>query len=136
MKDAPPRFSLVDKLRLAIRVWGSFAVVYAAVRRQPLPSVVQGLRDVPTRSRVRTDPRRLGLIVFRMLGVGPVRARCLYSSLVLYRLLREQGDLPQLVIGLPREPKDKDAHAWVEMDGRDVGPPPGGRLHRELARFG
>jgi hypothetical protein len=56
--------------------------------------------------------------------------------MVLYRLLREQGDDVQLVIGLPLEPRDKDAHAWVEMDGHDVGPPPGRGKHVELARYG
>ena len=57
------------------------------------------------------------------------------SSLVLYRLLREQGDDAELVIGLPQTPADKDAHAWVELAGRDVGPPPGRGPHEELARF-
>ncbi len=44
---------------------------------------------------------------------------------MLYRLLREQGDAAELVIGLPKNPADKSAHAWVELDGVDVGPPPG-----------
>jgi hypothetical protein len=54
---------------------------------------------------------------------------------VLYRLLRSRGEPAELVIGLPREPKDKDAHAWVELDGRDVGPPPGKAGHEQLARY-
>ena len=41
----------------------------------------------------------------------------------------------QLVIGLPHTPADKDAHAWVELAGTDVGPPPGRASHEELARF-
>jgi hypothetical protein len=56
--------------------------------------------------------------------------------MVLYRLLEGQGIDAELVIGLPREPRDKDAHAWVEVDGVDVGPPPGGSRHEELARYG
>ena len=60
--------------------------------------------------------------------VARARARC-------YRLLREQGDEPELVIGLPQTAADKDAHAWVELDGVDVGPPPGRGTHEELARF-
>ena len=71
----------------------------------------------------------------RSLGLGPIRARCLFTSMVLFRLLRDQGDEPELVIGLPIEPKDKDAHAWVELGGRDVGPPPGRGRHEELARY-
>jgi len=81
------------------------------------------------------DPRRLGRIVARVLHVGPWRARCLHTSMVLFRLLREQGDTAELVIGLPREPRDKDAHAWVEIDGSDIGPPPGRGRHEEIARY-
>jgi hypothetical protein len=54
----------------------------------------------------------------------------------LFRLLREQGDPAELVIGLPDAAADHEAHAWVEVDGRDVGPPPGRGQHEPLARFG
>jgi hypothetical protein len=67
------------------------------------------------------------------LGYHP---RCLTAALVLYRLLREQGESAELVVGLPREPLDKTAHAWIEVDGVDVGPPPGRQGHEELARYG
>ena len=36
---------------------------------------------------------------------------------------------------LPGEARDQTAHAWVELNGRDVGPPPGRNGHAELARF-
>jgi hypothetical protein len=67
--------------------------------------------------------------------VGRHRPRCLINALVLFRLLREQGEAAILVIGLPEVATDERAHAWVEVDGRDVGPPPGGRGYRELARL-
>jgi hypothetical protein len=54
---------------------------------------------------------------------------------VLFRLLRAQGDPAELVIGLPHEPRDEEAHAWVEIQRVDVGPPPGKGSHEELARF-
>ena len=54
---------------------------------------------------------------------------------MLFRLLRAQGEEPELVIGLPLEPRDRDAHAWIELAGRDVGPPPGKGRHVELARY-
>jgi hypothetical protein len=57
------------------------------------------------------------------------------NALVLFRLLREQGDAAELVIGLPENPGGKDAHAWVELEGVDVGPPPGRSGHDEMARF-
>jgi hypothetical protein len=59
----------------------------------------------------------------------------LFSALVLYRLLRAQGDRAELVIGLPSDARTKDAHAWVELDGVDVGPPPGRSGHLELTRY-
>jgi hypothetical protein len=73
--------------------------------------------------------------VARVLRFGPWRARCLWTAFVLFRLLRDQEDGAELVIGLPLEPKDFDAHAWVEIDGTDVGPPPGRGRHQELARY-
>ncbi len=57
-------------------------------------------------------------------------------SLVLFRLLREQGTEAEVVIGLPQHAKDKNAHAWVEVGGVDVGPPPGRGDNIELVRYG
>lgn len=82
------------------------------------------------------DARRLGRIVERILGFGRFRSRCLFTSLVLLRLLRCRGEAAVLVIGLPSTPKGKDAHAWVELEGVDVGPPPGRGAHVELTRYG
>jgi Transglutaminase-like superfamily len=113
-----------------------FAVIWMRVRRRPLPDVIAGLARVARVRPARARPVRMGLIVSRALRVGGHQARCLYTSLVLFRLLREQGVEAEIVIGLPREPKDKDAHAWIEIDGRDVGPPPGRAQHVELARYG
>jgi hypothetical protein len=123
------------KVWLVLRSWGLFVSVWIRLRRRPIPVVVHELSSVrrPASSPVR--PVRLGRVVGRSLGVGPWRARCLFTSIVLFRLLREQGDEPELVIGLPLEPKDRDAHAWVELAGRDVGPPPGRGRHVELARY-
>ena len=74
-------------------------------------------------------------MVGRAFLVGPYQPRCLLRALVLFRELRRQGDPAELVIGLPRELVDKDAHAWVEIDGVDVGPPPGRGPHEPLARY-
>lgn len=128
--------STVHKLAIAARsVWLS-AVVAGRLRRRDLPEVVASLGRVDRPRAPRARPVRLGRIVARTLAVGPWRARCLLTSLVLFRLLREQGERPEVVIGLKESPREKDAHAWVELDGRDVGPPPGRGRHAELARFG
>jgi hypothetical protein len=54
--------------------------------------------------------------------------------MVLFRMLRDQGDDAELGIGLPLEPKDKDAHAWVGSAAATSAPPGRGR-HEELARY-
>lgn len=135
MKEAAKRLPLHRKGALAFHTWGLFARIALDVRRRPLPVVVDRLKHPRRMSSTHVDPRRLGRIVSRVLRVGTWRARCLYTSLILFRLLQEQGDRPEFVVGLPREPKDKDAHAWVEVDGVDVGPPPGGYRHEELTRY-
>ena len=127
--------TLPRKAWLALRSWFWFGVVWARLRRRPIPDVVRELADVRRPAVRRVRPVRLGRVVWRALAIGPWRARCLFTSIVLYRLLRAQGDEPELVIGLPIEPRDRDAHAWVELAGRDVGPPPGRGRHVELARY-
>ena len=135
MRDAPPRLGIPARLGLAVRIWTAFVRVRLTTNAHPLPVAVTRLGAAGRPPRYRIAPRRLGSIVSRVLRFGPWRARCLWTALVLYGLLRDQGDDAELVIGLPLEPKDFDAHAWVEIDGKDVGPPPGRARHEELARY-
>lgn len=125
-----------QKLTLLLRAWMWLAVVAIGVRLHPLPQLVARLDRPPPRPACQMQPRRLGRIVFRVLRIGPKRARCMLLSLVLFRLLREQGIEAEVVIGLPQSPKDKTAHAWVEVGGVDVGPPPGRGDNIELVRYG
>jgi hypothetical protein len=124
------------KLGLAARIWYRYILVRALLPRQPLPRVVGRFARRPPRHRQRLSPVLLSRAVYRALRLGSRRPTCLVSSLVLFRLLREQGERAELVIGLPRVAKSKDAHAWVEVDSVDVGPPPGRGSHRPMARFG
>lgn len=106
-------------------------VVWWRLRRHPLPEVVAGLgRRTPASA---PPPPRLPRWVDRSLRIGPVMPRCLIRSLVLYHYLRGVGIEADLVIGLPET--SKDAHSWIEVDGTDVGPPPGRGHHRELVRY-
>ena len=130
------RLSVGDRVLLACRVWALAAGVTLGLRREPLPDLVRTYSRPPSRSPRRLPPWMLARAVDRALRVGHIRPRCLVNSLVLYRLLREQGDDAELVIGLPGDARDHRAHAWVELDGRDVGPPPGRSGHETLARFG
>jgi hypothetical protein len=124
------------KASLVLRVVIAFVVVHLTLRRQPLPRAVEELGRPGRRPSYYVPPPRLGKVTVRVLWAGPRKPRCLFSALVLYRLMRAQGDHAELVIGLPQEARTKDAHAWVEIDGIDVGPPPGRSGHVELTRYG
>jgi hypothetical protein len=127
-------FGFTAKAGLAVRVWRSFVLVRIRAGRKPLPLFAHELGRTTVRTH-RYAPSLLSRAVHRSLHLGPYRPRCLFNALVLYRLLREQGDDAELVIGLPPEAPDQTAHAWVELDGRDVGPPPGKVGHTAIARF-
>jgi Transglutaminase-like superfamily len=136
MSEAVPvRLSLPEKVALALRVWRSYVVVLVSLRRAPLARLAQELGEEPVDAE-RRPPELLSHAVARCLRVGRYQPRCLITSLVLFKLLREQGDRPELVIGLHVHAVDHRAHAWIEIDGRDVGPPPGSRGHEPLARYG
>jgi hypothetical protein len=128
--------TLVQKARLASRIWIRFVLVVVDLRRQPLPVLVGRLAHANGRSpHDRHRPATLSRAVHRSLRFGNRRPRCLLNALVLFRLLREQGEPAELVIGLLPEAPDQRAHAWVELAGRDVGPPPGRSGHEEMARL-
>jgi hypothetical protein len=133
VSEAP--LPLRAKAELAVRIWSLYPRVVVALRREELPTYVARLSRTEGR-RGHLAPDRLARAVDRSLRIGSRRPRCLVNAVVLFRLLREQGDEAELVIGLPQTPADKDAHAWIELDGVDVGPPPGRGTHEELARFG
>jgi Transglutaminase-like superfamily len=127
---------LATKAQLTARIGGTFLLVHWRLRRAPLPRVVQSFAGPNHGNLPRVEARRLSRIVHGTLHVGPLRPRCLVNALVLFRLLRAQGDPAELVIGLPHDPRDHEAHAWVELESVDVGPPPGKGSHEELARYG
>ena len=127
-----------QKAGLAVRAWWTLAFVLFLLRTGDLRTAVQRLDRVPRRRRASTvqhPPRRLSRAVSRSLRVGPWQPRCLIRSMVLYRLAREQGEPVELVIGLAHQAASTDAHAWVELAGRDIGPAPGRLGHGELIRY-
>lgn len=130
----PPRLGNGAKAILAARVWYAYFVVQLGIRRTRLPELVSRL-GAESGGGPRYAPALLSRAVDRSLHVGPYRPRCLIGALVLFRLLRLQGDPAELVIGLPQVARTRDAHAWVELHGLDVGPPPGRGRHVQLARF-
>lgn len=129
------RLSRAQRAALALRILGDAAAVWIGLRRRTLSALASQLGR-PGEATRPVEPRRLGRIVYRAMNLGPFRPRCLTMSLVLFRELWRQGTAAELVIGLPGEPRDHRAHAWVEVEGRVVGPPPGRLGHVELARYG
>jgi hypothetical protein len=118
------------------RILLAYTVVRVQVGRTALPALVDRLTPPSATPRRRYPAAWLGTAVNRALRYVSRDPTCLWRSLVLFRLLRAQGDPAVLVIGLPDRPVDERAHAWVELEGRDVGPPPGRGEHVELARYG
>jgi hypothetical protein len=130
------RLSLVRRLHVLLLVWSRFVRVLVVVRRNPLPTAVTVLGTTEPGRRRAYDAHTMGSMIWRRLRIGPWRPRCLFRALVLYRLMREQGEHVQLVIGLPDAAESHEAHAWVIRDGVDLGPWPGGANHAELVRYG
>jgi hypothetical protein len=133
----------VAKLRLLWTIWVTALAVAVGLRRERLPALITrlgapGTGAADARSAAAHPPLPPALLsraVSRGLRLGPWQPRCLIRALVLYRLLRAQGDESVLVIGLDAVRPTTEAHAWVEMDGRDVGPAPGAFGHSALVRY-
>lgn len=123
--------------RLALRVAVTFVRVLLTLRRTPLPEAAARFAAMPRPgSEVRQEsPARLSRAVHRTLRWGRRRPRCLHSAVVLLSLLRAQGEPAVLVVGLPLHATSTRAHAWVELAGRDVGPPPGRCGHQAMVRY-
>ena len=132
MVETAPRLSWSRKIILLARVWILFLTAEVAVRREGLPAATRQLGS--RRSHGQYPAALLSRAVSRGLRIGPWTPRCLYRSLVLYALLRETGGTAELVIGIRPDATSSDAHAWVEVAGRDVGPDPGSLGAVELIR--
>lgn len=133
----PVHRSLFFKARIAVHVWTWMARIFVARRRLPLQALVDELW-VKTKHDGRFDeipPRHLGGMVYDALTIRGRGPRCLSLALVLFAIMRERGLDPSLVIGLPDGSQSTDAHAWVELDGADIGPPPGRGPNVELVRY-
>ncbi|HJQ96543.1 MAG TPA: lasso peptide biosynthesis B2 protein [Acidimicrobiia bacterium] len=126
---------LFGKVALAGRIWLTYLRVVALLWRQPLHDVIGVLGRASDRAKPPEVAAHYSRAIHRTLRLGSRRPRCLPSALVLYRLLRKRNIPAELVIGLPATPTSPIAHAWVELDGRDIGPPPGRHRHEELARY-
>ena len=127
--------TLLTKLVLAAEFWWTLAGVLVWLRRLPLPELVQHLNKVSRVRRRHDDPVRLGQLAAAALRLPGWQARCLLRCLVAYRVIRRQGGEPVLQIGIRPDAVDHETHSWLELDGRDVGPPPGKGNHEVLVTY-
>ena len=134
MIDSDRRPTVPAKVFWAIRVYWTWLVVRLRIGRTPLPDLVEQMRG-PSRMSLPWSPQRAVANVARLLRVRDAGARCIVASLVGIRMLSRMGWGAELVIGLPSNPVDHSAHAWLEVDGQDIGPPPGGAGYAEIARY-
>ena len=126
---------LIRNLALAVRIWLIYLRVVLLLRSRPMHRVIERLGSPAGAAKGPDVAIHYSRAIHRALRLGEKRPRCLPSALVLYRLLKA-GHVPaELVIGLPATPTSPIAHAWVELDGRDIGPPPGRHHHEEFARY-
>jgi hypothetical protein len=125
---------VIGKLRLALVILARYARVRIDLRRHPLPQLVDRYSRLPARTR-RYRVRTLRKGVDRLLVLPGRPLRCLPRALVLYSLLVEQTHDARLLVGLPDASTSYRAHAWVEIDGVDVGPSPGKDGHEPMAVY-
>ena len=65
-----------------------------------------------------------------------VNALCLPRALAAHAMLHRRGIASRLCLGVARDGQDLAAHAWVEVDGREVASNPEARRFTRLAEFG
>jgi hypothetical protein len=125
---------MIGKLRLAAVIVARYVRVRLDLSRYALPEVVARYsRRAPSSHHYTVPTLRRG--VDRLLVLPGRPMRCLPRALVLYSLLVEQEQDPRLVVGLPTVATSTRAHAWVEIDGVDVGPSPGQNGHQPMSAY-
>jgi hypothetical protein len=125
---------MIGKLRLAAVIVARYVRVRIDLSRYSLPEVVALYsRRTPSSHHYPVPTLRRG--VDRLLVLPGRPMRCLPRALVLYSLLVEQEQDPRLVLGLPTVATSTRAHAWVEIDGVDVGPSPGQDGHQPMSAY-
>ena len=122
------------RLRLAMVVASRYVRVRVDLHREPLPDLVarySGAQRHPHHYPVHTLRRA----VDRLLVLPGRPLRCLPRALVMYSLVVEQDQNPRLMVGIPEAGDSNRAHAWVEIDGVDVGPSPGRAGHQPMVAY-
>ena len=105
------------------RAWLGLLWVDLALRSRPFPQLQAWARH-PSKPSGKQDlrrGRRLAELVSTAARHHLYPMTCLRRSLVLQRMLREEGFAADLCIGVRKDKGNLQAHAWVEVDGQPVG---------------
>jgi hypothetical protein len=124
LADLPPNHRLLLP-QLAVGV----LAIELAVACLSLARVIRGIVWVATRPWLaplpfghrRESPERLASLVGAVAGVIHGRGSCLSRSLALFWLLRAQRQNAHMLIGVRKDDRVLQSHAWVELAGRTVG---------------
>lgn len=122
------------RIRLALVVAVRYVRIRLDLPRVSLPDLVARYSQLPP-YRHPYPVHTLRRAVDRLLVLPGRPLRCLPRALVLYSLAVEQDQNARLVVGLPKHAGSSRAHAWVEINGVDVGPSPGQDGHQPLVAY-
>lgn len=110
--------------QLVAEAWVTLLWARVALRRWPLPAVVERLQGGVRPSAESVEVAPLVRAVARAARAFPLPMLCLPQSVALARMLGRRGQGCELVIGAKPQQGTLDAHAWVELDGQPVNSPP------------
>ena len=122
------RFFALDawERRVLVRAWFLLPLTAARVRWLGLARAQATSRSGPRLqgAEAMALAQRIARWVHLASRHGPFRPTCLPLSLVLQRLLREQGIESDLRFGVRKAAGFLEGHAWVERDGVALADPP------------
>ena len=129
-----PRRVTAAELRDVLAAAAALARAQLRVWTRPTGALVRASADTPTGAdarRIEGQVLRAGAAVRRAARLSPVAPSCLVRSLALADVLARAGVPGGLIrLGVRRDGRALDAHAWVELDGRVIGDDP-----RHVGRF-
>lgn len=115
-----------SRVRIAVSAAWLVPQVVWMLRRAPVPRVRARLRlalrpsSLPTSAHARLAARDIARIVAGVARRIPLSTNCLSRGLIAEALLRCEGHAPRLVLGVRRDGRDVQAHAWVVCGGEVV----------------
>ncbi len=140
MRSATSRLTSVPRLSreglLLAQAWAGLLVAHLALRLLPPRRLFPRSDSAAAPPRViaapAPSPERVAALVDRAGRWAPVRTTCLTRALVLSWMLRRQGVITTLRIGVARRDGTLTAHAWLETRGGTIPGLPGCDGHAVL----